>query len=97
MLPSTACCQGEENCFEGLTFVMTGVLESIERDDCKSLIERYGGKVTTNISRNTKYLIVGRDSGMSKIAKVIAFANIVAMMSSFSTPFVEFHNNSLSY
>ena len=66
--------------------MMTGVLESIERDDCKSLIERYGGKVTTSISRNTKYLIVGRDSGISKIAKVIEIVNIVIIS---STPLVE--------
>lgn len=36
--------KGAENCLEGLTFVITGVLESIERDEAKSLIERYGGK-----------------------------------------------------
>ncbi len=38
-------------------FVLTGVLESMERDDAKSLIERYGGKVTGNISRKTTYLV----------------------------------------
>uniref|UniRef100_A0A2K6MCM9 Replication factor C subunit 1 n=1 Tax=Rhinopithecus bieti TaxID=61621 RepID=A0A2K6MCM9_RHIBE len=40
--------KGAENCLEGLIFVITGVLESIERDEAKSLIERYGGKVTGN-------------------------------------------------
>uniref|UniRef100_A0A8C1FNL6 Replication factor C subunit 1 n=1 Tax=Cyprinus carpio carpio TaxID=630221 RepID=A0A8C1FNL6_CYPCA len=48
--------QGEENCLEGCVFVLTGVLESLERDDAKSLIERYGGKVTGNVSRKTTYL-----------------------------------------
>nr|XP_046269466.1 replication factor C subunit 1 isoform X2 [Scatophagus argus] len=61
--------QGEENCLEGCVFVITGVLESMERDDAKSLIERYGGKVTTNISKKTTYLVQGRDSGASKLEK----------------------------
>lgn len=51
-------------------FVVTGVLESMERDDAKSLIERYGGKVTSSISKRTTYLVQGRDSGVSKLEKV---------------------------
>lgn len=62
--------QGEENCLEGLTFVITGVLESIERDDAADLIQRYGGKVTGSVSKKTSYLVVGRDAGESKISKV---------------------------
>ncbi|XP_033890486.3 replication factor C subunit 1-like isoform X1 [Acipenser ruthenus] len=61
--------KGADNCLEGLTFVLTGVLESMERDDAKSLIERYGGKVTGNISKKTNYLVLGRDSGVSKTEK----------------------------
>ncbi|XP_050974745.1 replication factor C subunit 1 isoform X1 [Labeo rohita] len=61
--------QGAENCLEGCVFVLTGVLESMERDDAKSLIERYGGKVTGNVSRKTTYLVLGRDSGASKTEK----------------------------
>ncbi|KFP18033.1 Replication factor C subunit 1, partial [Egretta garzetta] len=61
--------QGAENCLEGLTFVITGVLECIERDDAKSLIERYGGKVTGNVSKKTNYLVMGRDCGQSKCEK----------------------------
>ncbi|XP_025949504.1 replication factor C subunit 1 isoform X1 [Dromaius novaehollandiae] len=61
--------QGAENCLEGLTFVITGVLESIERDEAKSLIERYGGKVTSNVSKKTNYLVMGRDCGQSKCDK----------------------------
>lgn len=51
-------------------FVLTGVLESMERDDAKALIERYGGKVTGNVSKKTNYLVQGRDSGASKLDKV---------------------------
>ena len=49
---------------------MTGVLESIDRDNTKSLIERYGGKVTASVSKNTSYVVVGRDAGDTKLAKV---------------------------
>lgn len=51
-------------------FVLTGVMESMERDDAKALIERYGGKVTGNVSKKTTYLVQGRDSGVSKLEKV---------------------------
>ncbi|XP_052636184.1 replication factor C subunit 1 isoform X4 [Harpia harpyja] len=61
--------RGAENCLEGLTFVITGVLECIERDEAKSLIERYGGKVTGNVSKKTNYLVMGRDCGQSKCEK----------------------------
>ncbi|XP_063166845.1 replication factor C subunit 1 [Candoia aspera] len=64
--------QGGENCLEGMTFVITGILESIERNEAKSLIERYGGKVTGNISKKTNYLVKGRDCGMSKCEKASA-------------------------
>ncbi|XP_075715332.1 replication factor C subunit 1 isoform X2 [Rhinoderma darwinii] len=65
--------QGADNCLEGLTFVITGVLESIERDEAKSLVERYGGKVTGNVSKKTHYLLMGRDAGESKREKAEGF------------------------
>ncbi|XP_020847263.1 replication factor C subunit 1 isoform X2 [Phascolarctos cinereus] len=69
--------KGAENCLEGLIFVITGVLESIERDEAKSLIERYGGKVTGNVSKRTSYLVMGRDSGQSKSDKALALGTKV--------------------
>uniref|UniRef100_A0A8D3E4D7 Replication factor C subunit 1 n=1 Tax=Scophthalmus maximus TaxID=52904 RepID=A0A8D3E4D7_SCOMX len=68
-----SCRDGAENCLEGCVFVLTGVLESMERDDAKSLIERYGGKVTGNVSKKTTYMVQGRDSGVSKIEKAESF------------------------
>ncbi|ESP02654.1 hypothetical protein LOTGIDRAFT_138092 [Lottia gigantea] len=65
--------EGAENCLEGLTFVLTGVYESIERDEAKSLVEKYGGKVTTSISKKTNYIVVGRDAGESKLNKANQF------------------------
>uniref|UniRef100_A0A671TH35 Replication factor C subunit 1 n=1 Tax=Sparus aurata TaxID=8175 RepID=A0A671TH35_SPAAU len=69
--------QGQENCLEGCVFVVTGVLESMERDDVKSLIERYGGKVTVSISKKTTYLVQGRDSGVSKLEKAESFGTTI--------------------
>ena len=55
---------------EGLTFVITGVLEAFERDEAKTIVEKYGGKVTGNVSKKTDYLVTGRDPGQGKVAKV---------------------------
>ena len=51
-------------------FCPTGVLESLERDEAKSLIERHGGRVTTTISKKTNHIVIGREAGESKLAKV---------------------------
>ncbi|CAK8697042.1 unnamed protein product [Clavelina lepadiformis] len=56
-------------CLEGKVFVVTGVQESLTRDEIRSLIERYGGKVTTSVSSRTSYLITGEDAGESKLKK----------------------------
>ena len=54
----------------GLTFVIMGILESIEREEAADLIQRYGGKVTQSVSKKTSYVIMGRDPGKSKFSKV---------------------------
>ncbi|XP_045070583.1 replication factor C subunit 1 [Coregonus clupeaformis] len=64
---------GAENCLEGCVFVISGVLECMERDEAKSLIERYGGKVTGNVSKRTTYLVMGRDGGAAKTEKAEGF------------------------
>ncbi|KAL3195830.1 hypothetical protein MRX96_015717 [Rhipicephalus microplus] len=61
--------EGAPGCLKGVTLVVTGVLECIERDDAKELLERCGAKVTQSVSRNTTYLVAGRDSGPAKIRK----------------------------
>ena len=58
------------NCLDGLTFVITGILESIEREEAADLIQRYGGKVTQSVSQKTSYVIMGQDPGESKVSKV---------------------------
>ena len=62
--------EGEEDCLDGLTFVITGVLESMEREQASDLIKKYGGRVTTSVSKKTSYLVVGEEAGESKLAKV---------------------------
>ncbi|MEZ4590978.1 MAG: NAD-dependent DNA ligase LigA [Chloroflexota bacterium] len=53
---------------EGLTFVITGTLPSLSRDEAKALIEANGGKVTGSVSKNTNYLLAGEKAG-SKLSK----------------------------
>ena len=50
------------------TFVFTGTLESMNRNDAKKIIESYGAKSSSSISKNTDYVIVGEGAG-SKIKK----------------------------
>ena len=52
----------------GKTFVLTGSLSSISREEAKELIESQGGRVASGISKNVDVLIVGEDAG-SKLAK----------------------------
>ncbi len=47
----------------GLTFVVTGTLAGLSRDEAKSLIQAHGGKVVSAVSRKTSYLLVGEAPG----------------------------------
>ena len=52
----------------GKTFVITGTLPSLKRDEAKDLIQKAGGKVTNSVSAKTDYVLVGEDAG-SKLEK----------------------------
>jgi replication factor C subunit 1 len=52
---------------QGLTFVFTGILESIERDEAANLVKQYGGKVTGAPSSKTNYVVLGSDAGPKKL------------------------------
>ena len=54
--------------FSGLTFVVTGTLPTLSRDEAKDFIEQHGGKVTDSVSKNTSYLVLGEAPG-SKLQK----------------------------
>lgn len=51
------------------TFVISGSFEKHSRDEMKGLIEKYGGKNTSSISKKTNYLLAGDKIGPSKLAK----------------------------
>ncbi len=53
---------------EGLTFVLTGTLPSLSRDEAKNRIEAASGKVTGTVSKKTDYVLAGEDAG-SKLDK----------------------------
>lgn len=51
---------------EGLTFVITGTLPSMSREEATALITEHGGRVTGSVSGNTSYLLVGEKPGATK-------------------------------
>lgn len=57
-----------DNRFEGKTFVLTGSLENYTRQAAGEIIESFGGKTSTTVSKKTDYVLVGEDSG-SKLDK----------------------------
>jgi DNA ligase (NAD+) len=52
----------------GLTFVLTGTLPTLTRDEAKEKIEQAGGKVTGSVSKKTSYVVAGEEAG-SKLDK----------------------------
>jgi DNA ligase (NAD+) len=52
----------------GLTFVLTGTMPTLSRDDAKDMIEAAGGKVSGSVSKKTHYVVAGAEAG-SKLEK----------------------------
>ena len=57
-------------------FVLTGTLPTLKRDEAKQIIDQYGGKVTSTVSKKTDYLLAGNDAG-SKLEKAQALGIVV--------------------
>ena len=54
--------------FEGKVFVLTGTLEEFTRDEASKIIEKYGGKTSSSVSKKTDYVLAGEEAG-SKLTK----------------------------
>ncbi|OCL02671.1 hypothetical protein AOQ84DRAFT_278013, partial [Glonium stellatum] len=54
----------------GCNVVITGVPSSISRKDTESLVTKYGGKLTKSLSKNTSFVVVGKDAGPKKLEKI---------------------------
>ncbi len=54
--------------FAGLTFVLTGTLPSMTRDEASDIIKSHGGKVSSSVSSKTDYVLAGAEAG-SKLTK----------------------------
>ena len=57
--------------FAGLTFVLTGALSRFTREEASSIIESFGGKASSSVSKKTSYVLAGENAG-SKLSKAEA-------------------------
>ena len=60
----------ERKIFSGMTIVLTGKLPTLTRNEATSLIEANGGNVSSSVSKNTSFVLLGEDAG-SKMDKAI--------------------------
>ena len=60
--------ENSDNRFEGMIFVLTGGLENYSRKEAEDIIEKFGGKTSSSVSKKTSYVLAGEDSG-SKLVK----------------------------
>ena len=66
--PSSEIFEAKSDTLAGKTFVLTGTLKSMTRDEASEKIKLHGGKTTSSVSKNTSYVLAGESAG-SKLVK----------------------------
>ncbi len=69
--------------FEGMTFVLTGTLPTYKRNEAAAIIESFGGKTASSVSKKTTYVLAGEEAG-SKLDKANALGVTVIDEAQFS-------------
>ncbi|MBR0417526.1 MAG: NAD-dependent DNA ligase LigA, partial [Firmicutes bacterium] len=67
-MKSKAASKKVDDRFAGKTFVLTGTLPSMTRDEASAVIESFGGKTSSSVSKKTDYVLAGEAAG-SKLTK----------------------------
>lgn len=68
VVPKTENVEAKSDAFAGLTFVLTGTLQTMTRDEASEKIKMLGGKTSSSVSKNTSYVVAGEAAG-SKLTK----------------------------
>ena len=61
---------GKPYCLVGKDFLITGILDSLDRDDAYDLIKQYGGTISKSVTKKLTHVVTGIDAGESKLSKV---------------------------
>lgn len=61
--------KGRPDCLAGKIFLVTGILESLERGEAEDLIKEYGGKISSGVTKKLNFMVVGEEAGPSKLTK----------------------------
>ncbi len=67
-MKSVSSLEKKDDRFAGMTFVLTGTLPSMKRDEASAIIESFGGKASGSVSKKTTYVLAGAEAG-SKLTK----------------------------
>ncbi len=79
----------ENQVFTGMTFVLTGTLPTLTRDEASDMIRKAGGKVSGSVSKKTSYVLAGENPG-SKLGKAESLGVKIIDQDEFMKMLVEF-------